>query len=83
MHPDLGELCQPVNDQKIGIKDLGVILREVGLAGRHAPLVGGAGIRLHLTGKNLKERCLCQLVASDKRDLVVMSDDKGDIVELP
>ena len=27
---DLGELCQPVNDQKIGIKDLGVILREVG-----------------------------------------------------
>ena len=35
---DLGELCQPVNDQKIGIKDLGVILREVGLAGRHAPL---------------------------------------------
>ena len=77
---DLGELCQPVNDQKIGIKDLGVILREVGLAGRHAPLVG-AGIRLHLTDKNFKERCLCQLVASDECDLIVVSDDEGDIVE--
>ena len=28
---DLGELCQPVYDDIIGIKDLCIILREVGL----------------------------------------------------
>ena len=50
---DLRILCQPVYDQKISIKDCCIVLREIGLACCHAPLIR-AGIRFHFTGDDLE-----------------------------
>ncbi len=77
---NLGKLGQPVHDDEVGVKDFRVVLREIRLACRHTPFIG-TGIRLELPGKNFEQGCFCQLIAADKRDLVIATDDKGDIVE--
>ena len=56
-----------------------VILREVRLGGCNAPFVGSF-VGFKLACKDLEQRGLCQLVAADKCDLVVVTNDKGDIV---
>lgn len=77
---DLGVLGQPVNDQLIGIKDGGIILREIRLACCNSPFVRSF-IRFHFPGENFKQCCLCKLISTDKGDFVIVSDNKGNVVK--
>ena len=75
-----GVAGQPLGDREVGAEFFGVVLLEVSLGGREAPLVG-AFVRLKLAREDLKERRLRELLAADERDLVVVADDEGDVVE--
>ena len=77
---DLGILGQPVHDGVVVVEFPGVVLGEIGLAGGHAPLVG-ALVRLHLAGQDLEQGGLRELVAAHEGDLVVVSQDEGDVVQ--
>ena len=77
---DGGEAGQPLGDGQAGVELAGVVLAEVGLAGRDAPLVGPF-IRFHVAHEDLKEGGLGQLLAADEGDLVLVPHDEGDIVE--
>mgnify|MGYP000794388832 CR=1 FL=1 len=70
---------EPVCDRIVVVEFCGRILREVRLGGCNAPFVGSF-VGFKLACKDLEQRGLCQLVAADKCDLVVVTNDKGDIV---
>ena len=77
---DLGVAGQPLRDVLLGVEELGVVLLEIGLRGSDAPLVGAA-VGLHVAHQNFEEGGLRLLLGADERDLVIVLDDKGDVVE--
>ena len=77
---DLGELREPVDDQLVCVEDCGIVLWKIRLACGYTPFVSSL-IRLHLTGKDLKEGCFGKLVAAYESNLVIVSDNERDVVE--
>ena len=77
---DLGELGQPVNDDQIVVEFFRAVLREISLAGGHAPFIASL-VGLHLSGENLEEGGFCKFVSADESNLVVMAEDEGDVVQ--
>ena len=73
-------LGQPVNDNQIVVEFFRAVLREISLAGGHAPFIASL-VRLHLSGENLEEGGFCQFVSADESNLVVMAEDEGDVVQ--
>ena len=77
----LRELAQPVDEVVLAVvKILAVILREVALRGRNAPLEA-ALVRLQFAHENLEERGAGQFVRTDKGHLIARSKREGDVVE--
>ena len=74
------EAGQPLCDRQVRVELTSVVLAEIRLAGRDAPLVG-AFIGLHVAHEDLEQSCLGQLLASDESNLVVVAHDEGDIVQ--
>ena len=77
---DLGILGQPVNDGVVVVELLGVVLGKIGLAGGDTPFISTL-VRLHFARQNLKEGCFGKLVAAYKGYLVVMAQNKGNIIQ--
>ena len=57
---------------QIVVEFLRAVLREISLAGGHAPFIASL-VGLHLSGENLEEGGFCKFVSADESNLVVMA----------
>ena len=73
-------LGQPVYNGIVIVKFRAVVLGEIRLGRRKAPLIA-SGIRLHFTGQDLEQGCFGHLVGSYQSNLVLSSKGKGNIIQ--